>query len=346
MFSFESASRSRLSRRALSDHDLAFITNFNALSEREVGEITDWVADGGHVVLGMGDATDASAMSQTLAQIGIGTADRVITSRASFGADAIVGDVDWRHPVFNAFAEAGGVILRPRFRKYLKVEADSSAVVIGSYDSGDPFVIEKRVGSGSIIVYTSSINNDWTDFPIDELFVPFLYQLGNYAVESAYRQIMFEVGDVVALPGDANDPWEVRVPSGDVYRVSAGSADVSGGSRGFFRQTEQPGQYLATRGTERLLFSVNVNSSESDLAARNVDEAYAAVVSPFVEQQATQRAGAVQIDDADNQELWHFFLALAIILLVIETVLSHARSSTPGTTAPDIVMTADKRKRL
>src|SRR5690606_5978614 len=153
------------------------------------------------------------------------TVEGVVTPSTTQGANAIVGQVDWRHPVFAPFAgPGGGAILRPQFRRYVDVEPAEGSLVVGTVDSGAPLLLGRRVGSGSVLVYTSSFGNAWTDLPINEMFVPFVYQLAKHATDDNKRRLMFSVGDVVPLGGSPGGEWVVLTPSGDQHRVSPDSA--------------------------------------------------------------------------------------------------------------------------
>lgn len=319
-YNVRSVGRGQLSAANLRDQSIAFITNVNSLSTSDVQTLKQWIERGGHVVLAMGASTTVSGISQTLQRLEAGSADSIVDARSMSGGSAIIGDVQWTHPVFSTLADAGNVILRPQFRKYLRVQQDSTATAIASFDSGDPFLIEKKIGSGSLLIFTSSLSSEWTDFPIDEMYVPFLYQLADYAVRSATRQSMFVVGDVVSFEGGSGRQWEVQTPDGEIFQLRSDSDDAS---RVFFLETEVPGHYLATSGTNRVPFSVNLNTIESDIRPRDIDEAYAAVISPFVDNIAGDESVQTAGQDPEDQPLWKFLLAGVIIMLIVETILAH-----------------------
>ena len=324
-YNFDSGSRSALTNALSPDNKVLFLANQSQLTANEKSRILRWVEAGGHLVFSQGAAVAPGSISSTLHDFGIGTSDAIVNSASEFGERSIIGDIESRHPVFRELAkETGGVILRPQFRRYLRVTPDSSAAVLASFDNGDPFLIERKHGRGSIIVHTSTINNAWTDFPVDELYVPFLYQLVGYAIDAASPRVVFQVGDVVSLPGGLGSTWEVQTPGDDIFQVETDGIDENGVfSPGLYRQTELPGHYLAINGSERFHFSVNVDPSESILRARDEAEAYAAVASPFVEQDS-QIAGLTTSGD-ERQSLWQYILAIVLIVLMIETVVANRR---------------------
>ena len=46
--------------------------------------------------------------------------------------------------------------------------------------AGDPILAEKRFGRGRVMLFTSSIDRDWTNFPLQASYVPWLYRLVGY----------------------------------------------------------------------------------------------------------------------------------------------------------------------
>ncbi len=324
LYDFESGNAGLLNRRNLAGKALVFASNLNSFSTTAVNDIRSYVEDGGVAVVSFGDRANIAAYSTALASLGIGTADRTVSPASTQGSEAIIGDVTWRHPVFSDLQGAAGGILRPKFRRYARVSADSSASIIASFDTGDPWIIEKRIGRGSLLVTTATLGSEWTNFPINELFVPFVYQLARYAVGISRDQMMYLVGDAVALSGRAGEAWNIRTPRGDVFTVELNQAATSGVSRGYFRDTDIPGQYVATNGSNRFVFSVNVDPSESNLQTRDADQVYASVVTPLSETPGAKLSTAdLLATEERNQKLWRILLAVVLALFLAETFLAN-----------------------
>ena len=66
---------------------------------------------------------------------------------SSESRSAVIGQVETQHPIFSVLA-GSSVLLRPKFRTYARVLPAAGTAVLGSYDSGDPFLMEKRIGQG------------------------------------------------------------------------------------------------------------------------------------------------------------------------------------------------------
>ncbi|MEM8487647.1 MAG: hypothetical protein AAF564_19000 [Bacteroidota bacterium] len=228
-----------------------------------------------------------------------------------------------RHPIFSVFATSGsGSIFRPRFRRYARVVPDSSASVLGRFDSEDPFLIEKTLGQGKVLVYTSSLSPEWTDFPIGEMYVPFLYQLARYALQTSVDQQLFTIGEPVRLEGRQGSTWDVRNPAGDIFKVTMDDL-----GQGYFEATDVPGHYAAAQGTTQRFFSVNVDVAESVLDGRDPEEAHGAVVPPPGNVPVSaELARTIELDDAERQQkFWRYVILLMVLLYVLETVIANRK---------------------
>ena len=313
----------RLGAGGLQGQDVVFLANVATLTSAQASDLRRYAENGGSVIVSFGDAVDLPAFSQRLRELGVGTASGIVTPRLLQGTEAIIGEVDLRHPIFSVFAGAGaGAILRPTFLRYVDVQPDSAATVLGRYDTGDPFLIERRLGPGRVLLYTSTFNTDWTDFPIDESYIPFVYQLAAYATRRSETQRQFQVGEVVAVVGRPGETVDVRAPGNRLFKLA-----ISESGTGFFRETEMPGQYVAATGGAPFYFSVNVDPAESELDVRDVNEAYAAVVPPSDSARTSAQAGgsADVTDEEAQQKLWRYFILLVIALFVLETILANRR---------------------
>jgi hypothetical protein len=305
---------------------VVFLANVPELTASQLEQLQAFVEGGGSLVVSFGDRVRLPAFSSHLEALGLGRVGEKVQVRSRQPGDAVIGEVDLRHPVFEAFAASGtSAILRPRFRQYVAVEPDTNAVVIGRYDTGEPFLVERRLGQGRVLVYTSTFNTAWTDFPINEMYVPFLYQLAQHATREDGQRYQYTVGEPVPIRGAAGEEWEVRAPDGSLYRVAL---DAFG--TGFFRETEAPGNYAAARGADQYFFSVNVDPRESVLASRDQEEAYAAVVgtAPGAEPAAAaQQAALTPEEEEGRQKLWRYLLLAVLVLFAFETYYANRRTA-------------------
>jgi hypothetical protein len=179
---------------------------------------------------------------------------------------------------FRVFRSGGAsVFSQVRFGKVLgtepRLEPDSGVVL--RFTDGLPALLERKVGKGRVMLFTSTVDDDWTDLPLRSIFVSLVHQVarglsGTLLMDSGG---VYEVGESVMLSvpaGPSAGAWVVR-PDGREVRLDLGAADPGG--RVPFRETAIPGHYSLLwkngdpggDGVLRSIFSVRVPGAESRL---------------------------------------------------------------------------------
>ncbi len=324
IFKFTSGRMNDLLGSDLNTFDLVILTNINSVTNPVLNTLAGYISRGGNLIISFGDRVNPVKFSPLIEKLGVGKFNDLSGADRPLQA-VIVGQVDFMHPVFSLFAESGaGEIFRPKFRHYLKIEPDSTAVVVGRYDSGDPFLIEKSYGKGRVLLFTSTFNTAWSDFPVHDIFVPFLYQLAGYAVSRESGRSSYVVGESVRLTGDPGEIWNVNGPDGENTQIT-----IDGSGAGLYRMTEIPGNYSARSGNKKFSFSVNVDIKESDLRFRNTEEVLADVFSPD-KNVRIKKAGVAHEnikEDEKRQKFWLYVILLVIFLFMSETYFAHKNYS-------------------
>jgi len=158
--------------------------------------------------------------------------------------------------------------------------------VLLRYSDGLPALLERRVGRGRVVLFTSSVDDDWTDFPLRSIYVALMHQFarglsGSLLLEGSPE---VEVGDSIQLPvpPDPRGKAWVLSPSGTQHPLEPGAADGAG--RVAFSRTDEAGHYnlMWTRNAvdDPILvgrFTVRVATSESSLRPATASELLAAV---------------------------------------------------------------------
>lgn len=303
--------------------DLIFLTNVSSFSNRQINLLSDYVNNGGNLIFSVGNDIDIDNYSQVLDHFDIGKIDNKDIIRNPVAQYGMIGQVDFKHPLFSIFVESGiNELFRPVFRRFVLISPDSTSRILGEFDSGYPFLIEKSAGSGKVFFYSSSFNTSWTDFPIHDIFVPFLYQLAGYAVSSRTEQTSFLVGETVQLPGNPGEKWQIKTPDGELSDLT-----VSETGTARFRQTDIPGNYAAQNLNNVYNFSVNVDVRESDLQSRNIEEVQSLISRPEKNRRIELAAAMVSdIEESEKQQkLWFYLILLVISIFIAETYYSNKK---------------------
>lgn len=177
-------------------------------------------------------------------------------------------DVRWSHPLLTGMLDPLlGDLATARFRSFYRFERPvaKSDTVLAWIDQDTPALVERRVGAGTVLLFNTTANDDWTDLPRRKSFVPLVDRVLSYLSGGGVRRT-FEVGEVVtlALPGlTATERVTVVSPSGK--RLTPTMQQL--GERTLLRldAVTEPGVYQVERAKDSTAFVVQVGKADSVL---------------------------------------------------------------------------------
>ena len=198
--------------------------------------------------------------------------------------------------------------------------------MLARFDDGAVAAAERKVGPGRVIVWTSTLDDSWSDLPRKPVYLPLVHQLVKYLAqyeEPRSWQTVGQVVDVSALT-KARANWVVVTPSGErvtstgpleldeqgVYEVRPAGGRGDGAAAGDRRQhrpgrvrpdADRPGR--ARRGRHR------------PRGARPRRRSRPAETDRVRRQRCREAAG-----------LWWYLLLAGLLLLAAETVVSNRLS--------------------
>jgi hypothetical protein len=226
--------------------------------------------------------------------------------------------------------------------RYRALTANADSGVLARMDDGTPALVETADGEGKVIVWGSSLDEYWTDLPLQPVFLPFVHQLAKYAGRYADPRSSFVAGEVLdlsrhgelasmfgdkngrAASGDAGPQLILESPSGRRARLHARGADhlAELHEAGFYELRD-----VATAIGSGRPIAVNVDPVESDLSHLDPQELIAAVSSRSGDASAGAAAASASPEDAERQQkIWWYLLAGALLLMAAETLLSNRLS--------------------
>jgi hypothetical protein len=261
-----------------------------------------------------------------------------------------IGWVDYDHPIFQVFrGPRSGDFTSTRFFRYRSVIASDGQGVLARFDDGGPALLERRIGEGRVLIWTSSVDTDLNDLPLQPVFLPFAHQLVRYASGRGETLPWFTAGQVL----DVSDA-RARATAGLLDAIEQGAAlegdrvviDPAGGpvrlpegvgphylnlkDAGFY--TMRPPGNDAGR---PLAVAVNVDMAESDPATMDSEEISAALAATVAGEGDGAPRSALALQRADierRQSVWRLLLVVVLALLAAETVMANRRSPAPSTT--------------
>ena len=244
------------------------------------------------------------------------------------GDAARVGALEYAHPVFEPFrAPRSGNFSTVPIYQYRKVSPAKDAQVLAKFDGTVPAVIERRVGTGRVLLWASALDTSWSELPTRGVFVPFVHQSMRYLAAYSEPKPWLSVGQVLdastaALKHDTAQRV-VLTPSGKRLLLQDEGSEV-------MELTEQGFYELRARDKETVVVAANVDVAEGDLYPIDPKEIVAA---------ATGGADAAAGETAPNipltpeaqerrQRLWWYLLVAGLLLLGADTLMSNRLAKT------------------
>jgi hypothetical protein len=171
-----------------------------------------------------------------------------------------VSDVDSGHDVMKSVQRFDGV------RFYLAVSVGSTkSRVLARLSNGTPLVLERKVGEGKVMAFTSTFDGANNDMPRHYAWVPFVQKSVAYlgGGGSTEQPANLSVGEYVELRTGNEKGAQAEVQDPDGQRVL--SLQESAQARNF--QLTREGFYeVRSAGGKRSLVAAHANRKESDLA--------------------------------------------------------------------------------
>jgi hypothetical protein len=179
-------------------------------------------------------------------------------------------------------------------------------------------LLERPLGSGRVLLFTSSLDKEWNDLPLQPAFVPLMAGIANHLLGGAGFTSEADLGSTLAVRALGFAGGQIFDPSGDAaLGLGAGSDDVL---------LDQVGFYEVVGGGTSELVAVNFDARESDLApvdATTLERWQGLGVRPG--EAATPVAVTTQSDRVPSS-LGPLLVMLLLMLVVVESSEAHLSS--------------------
>jgi hypothetical protein len=298
--------------------------------------IRNHLANGGIVVIA---SPTPEAMAASLTLCG---RDGATVTEAEVSKYAMLGEIDFEHPVFAPFAEAQfSDFTGIRFWKHRTIrglddqhppvtsEGSSSLKspdhVLAKFDDGEPAIIEIAIQRGRLIVFASGWHPADSQFARSSKFPMLMFRLLEQSSGVAPRQGSQSVGSALSWPttsrAESAATGTARLPDGT--ELVALPLDQP------FEQTGRPGLYALTVPGRTEQIAVNLAADESRTAPLTMEqlESYGLKLKsrerPDAQQRLRDRDRQLRLAELEqSQKLWQLILIAVIVLLLIETFLA------------------------
>jgi hypothetical protein len=230
----------------LTSYSFVVVTDVGLLDASQAAAVQDYVQGGGRALLATGPR---SAGLTTMPITG-----QVLRANPQMGSQArvAIGEVDTSHPVLRGVNE----LRAANFSRSVNVEPATGDRVLLRLADGTPLLLEQTVGSGRVLLFTSSLGREWNDLPVQPAFVPLMAGIANELLGGAGFTSEADLGSTLAVRALGFAGGQIFDPRGEAALGLGGSGDVL---------LDQVGFYEVVGGGTSELVAVNFDPRESDL---------------------------------------------------------------------------------
>jgi len=308
---------------SLNDFNLLVFSNVSQYS-RNLGEkLKIFVENGGGLFFVLGDKVDIRSFNANIASaLHLPQVVDVVGFPDGRGA-LLLEKYDISHPLFTGvFQSSSAEFTKPKFRFAVKVLMTDNIHSIMQYSNGDPFLFERPLGQGRIIVMTSGFGERLTDLSRRTIFAPLMSRILAYGGSgNVTGNTALHIGDEIRFhlqAEEVNRTLEMKRPDGDYDRLKPVMTPT--GPWIYYALTNLPGIYeLIVDGIIRSKWTVKIDAKE-----------FEATPMPIKELQ-NSAAATVLHDNMDldksiaaarhGKELWRYFAIAAFLLLIAEMLI-------------------------
>ena len=188
----------------LAKYSAVVFLSTRALDRRGRDTIAGFVRAGGGLMIAGSPEVEATVVSA------IFNWRTPMTGTIEMPASVALSPTDPRHPVFRPFGSLSANLGQVRFARAWRVASEGWDVA-ARFTDGNPALVERREGSGRVVLFASDLDRQWNDFPLHPAFVPFIIETVRYVSASHDHGRDYIVG--AAPAGAASRPGVYRVGS-------------------------------------------------------------------------------------------------------------------------------------
>jgi hypothetical protein len=308
-FTVETVTADQASNRAPSQYTFVVLSDVVSLPSGYEDALLNYVRSGGSVLVLLG----TSAARRPSIPVFGGS----IQGSRNYSRDGerslTVGEADPAHPSMakaDRWANVGF---------YFAALADSAnSRVVARLTDGTPLLLEKALGEGRVLLFTSGLDNLTNDFPMHPIFVPFVEQTSLYLAGMERRSGSRVVDSYFELRRDKDRTTSVEVIDPDGRRPLS----LQEAARASTFQLSRAGFYeLRLANGQHEVVGVNADRSESDLDVIPQDALALWRGRPTAAPQQASPGSTVQ-QEKQPYSVWRYFLLLLLATAVAESLLS------------------------
>jgi len=300
--------------RTLSRYPWVVVDDIGTVSVELETALADYIRNGGNLLAFAGMRTATSTRIPVS-----GNSIRPASVGAVANRFLSIGQIDTGHPVLSATEGWYSV----NVSQSIPIDAHNDDQILIRLENDEPFLIERKLGLGRLLLVAGGLDNQWNDLPIRPVFVGFIIEAARYLSGADRLSKAFTAGATLPLSMTGGTSGQVIDPDGNNVLSLADT------TRAQQIKLNKPGFYEVYTAQGNYVVAVNTDSRESQLQAVSEETLHR-----WVAAMGGQTDGAALSPfeiEAEPIELWHVLLFILALVLVAESLLGNAYL-TPRTT--------------
>lgn len=237
------------------------------------------------------------------------------------GTPGRIGSVDYGHAVFESFrAPRSGDFSVARFYHYRTGKPVSGAQILARFDDGAPALLERKVGLGRVVAWTSSLDVTWNDLALKPVFLPFIHRVAANLASYTQRRPAMTVDEVLPAfaQGSTKTDMLVLTPSGARLPLDPKTGVVELREQGYYELR------AGERDPQPMTVAANVDLRESDMTGIDPAEVVAGATGRASGAAPAETSGTITSEERERtQRIWWYLLFGGLLLLAAETLVAN-----------------------
>ena len=298
--------------RVLQRYPWLIIEDMGAIDGGLAAALTDYVQGGGSVFAALGPR---SGSLSTLPVLNAEVSSPLLGREA---VPATISHSDTSHPALNQSSGWNNVNVHA-----MRVTTAAGDTVLVAQDDNTPVLIERPIGAGRFMLFASSLDNSMADLPVKPVFVSFMAEVAQYLSNEKLLVKAQTADSYLQLAQSGGASGQVVDPAGNSLlslQDTTAAQEVRLNLTGYYQVFTPAGEVLV---------AVNPDSRESDpalmpaVSLENWVASVAGAASGGSTVATDVELAAQRPSDADEIEIWRFFLLAMALLVLAESLLGN-----------------------
>lgn len=251
-----------LGRQSLEDFDVILLLNARPPDPALAQRLARFVEAGGGLFIALGDQVEAEAYNDAFGALLPLPLHLPKTLGKEGESGALFDDFDFEHPILELFSgPALEGLSTVRTHRYFLLQPGEGARVLATFDDGAPALVEKTIGEGRAMLFSSTADRDWSDWAIQPSFLPAMRQMVGYLARALDERgaVAVSLGERASLPWAEEEIASIVDPEGRTLEHNLGDGQLQ-------TVPVRPGLHLGrlAHGSELPLFTAHISPRESD----------------------------------------------------------------------------------